>query len=94
MEDRVAEDFGCEYCADDQNRWHGYVTQIGSSWERGMILLRCPRCRALYENSAGDQTGPAASPLPRHRSSIQGGRLVLSVASWDTSKRAHSRPDA
>jgi hypothetical protein len=46
-------DFGCEYCADDGNRLYGHVMQIASSWERGMILIRCPRCGALYENTAG-----------------------------------------
>jgi hypothetical protein len=45
-------EFGCEYCADDQNRWFGHVTQIGSNEARMMILLRCPRCDALYENAA------------------------------------------
>jgi len=51
-------EFGCGYCADDRNRWYGHVKQIGSSEERGMILLLCPRCGALYENTAGgaDQT--------------------------------------
>jgi hypothetical protein len=44
-------DFGCDYCRDDQNRFYGHVTQIGSSEERGMILIRCPRCGALYENA-------------------------------------------
>jgi uncharacterized Zn finger protein len=43
--------FGCDYCADDQNRFYGHVKQIGSNEERHMILLRCPRCGALYENS-------------------------------------------
>jgi hypothetical protein len=43
-------DFGCDYCADDQNRWFGHVTQIGSDTARRMVLLRCPRCGALYEN--------------------------------------------
>ena len=51
-------DYGCEYCADDQNRWFGHVEQVASSEERRMILIRCPRCGALYENTpAGeDQT--------------------------------------
>jgi hypothetical protein len=55
----VAEiNFGCDYCADDQNRWCGHVTQIGSDETRRMILLRCPRCEALYENApqGDDQT--------------------------------------
>jgi hypothetical protein len=46
-------EFGCDYCADDQNRWHGHVAQIGANEERGTILLRCPQCGALYENTAG-----------------------------------------
>lgn len=51
-------DFGCEYCADDQNRFYGHVTQVGSDESRRMILLLCPRCGALYENSpqGEDQT--------------------------------------
>ena len=44
-------DFGCDYCEDDQNRWYGHVKQIGSSEDRGMILLRCPKCGTLYENT-------------------------------------------
>lgn len=44
-------EFGCDYCADDQNRWYGHVTQIGSDDARQTILLRCPRCGALYENA-------------------------------------------
>lgn len=45
--------FGCDYCADDANRFYGHVTQIASDEGRGRILLRCPRCGALYENSPG-----------------------------------------
>jgi len=44
-------DFGCDYCRDDQNRLYGHVAQIGSDEKRRMILLRCPQCSALYENS-------------------------------------------
>lgn len=44
-------EFSCDYCLDDQNRLYGHVTQIGSDESRKMILLRCPRCDALYENS-------------------------------------------
>jgi hypothetical protein len=44
-----AVDYGCEYCADDQNRWYGHVTQVGTHAELSLLLLRCPRCRALYE---------------------------------------------
>ena len=46
------DEFGCDYCRDDQNRWYGDVTQIASDESRHMILLRCPRCHTLYENSA------------------------------------------
>jgi len=40
-----------EECQEDENRFYGHVTQIGSSGSRGMVLLRCPRCDALYENN-------------------------------------------
>lgn len=51
-------EFGCDYCEDNQNRWYGHVKQIGSNEERGMILIRCPKCGALYENTpfGEDQT--------------------------------------
>jgi uncharacterized C2H2 Zn-finger protein len=49
--DTSAVDFGCDYCRDDENRWFGHVTQIGSDERRRMILLKCPRCGALYENT-------------------------------------------
>lgn len=51
-------DFGCGYCADDQNRLFGHVPQIGSDPTRRMILIRCPRCGALYENTP---SGPDAT---------------------------------
>lgn len=56
MADNV--NFGCAYCADVQNRFFGHVIQVGSDETRRMILLRCPRCGALYENSSegADQT--------------------------------------
>lgn len=44
-------DFGCDYCRDDQNRLYGHVDQIASDEARHLILLRCPRCSSLYENS-------------------------------------------
>jgi hypothetical protein len=44
-------DFGCDYCADTDNRRYGHVTQIGTHAELSLLLLRCPRCRALYEVS-------------------------------------------
>jgi len=46
-------DYGCEYCADDGNLLFGHATQVATDEERGFILLRCPRCGALYENTAG-----------------------------------------
>ena len=48
---RPTVEFGCEFCADDHNRWFGHVPQIGDDPERGMVLLRCPRCGAVYENT-------------------------------------------
>jgi hypothetical protein len=47
-------DYGCGYCADQQNRLFGHVTQIGSSDDRGTLLLCCPRCDSLYEMSPSD----------------------------------------
>jgi DNA-directed RNA polymerase subunit M/transcription elongation factor TFIIS len=44
-------DFGCDFCREDQNRFYGHVTQIGSSDVLGRILMRCPRCGALYDNT-------------------------------------------
>jgi hypothetical protein len=44
-------EFGCDYCADDQNRWFGHLAQLGSDEDRQVILLRCPRCGSLYENA-------------------------------------------
>jgi hypothetical protein len=43
--------FGCDYCADLENRLYGHVTQVSWSDDRHKILLRCPRCGALYENT-------------------------------------------
>jgi hypothetical protein len=44
-------EFGCDYCRDGQNFHYGHVTQIGSDETRRMLLLRCPDCGALYENT-------------------------------------------
>ena len=44
-------EFGCDYCADDLNRWFGHLEQLGSDEGRQVILLRCPRCGALYEDA-------------------------------------------
>lgn len=58
-----SEVFGCDYCRDDQNRFYGHVTQVGSNDERKTLLLCCPRCGSLYENSARgpDQSRPLAA---------------------------------
>jgi hypothetical protein len=50
MKTRGQTEFGCEFCAHPQNRWFGHVPQIAVDDERGLILLRCPRCGTLYEN--------------------------------------------
>lgn len=44
-------EFGCDYCRDAHNFHYGHVTQIGSDEKRRMLLLRCPDCGALYENT-------------------------------------------
>jgi hypothetical protein len=44
-------EFGCDYCADAQNFHYGHVEQIGWNELTQMILLRCPRSGALYENT-------------------------------------------
>jgi hypothetical protein len=44
-------DYGCAYCADDQNRSFGHVTQVASNDASGM-LLQCPRCGTLYQDIA------------------------------------------
>jgi hypothetical protein len=46
-------EYGCDYCADDDNRSFGHVQQVASDEDRGFILLQCPRCDALYENTPG-----------------------------------------
>ena len=46
----MAESFGCDYCADDDNRFY-HSDQIGSDEPRRMLLLRCPQCGALYEQA-------------------------------------------
>jgi hypothetical protein len=52
-----AVDCGCDYCLDDQNRWYGHVEQVGTHATESLLLLRCPRCRALYEmDGLGAQT--------------------------------------
>ena len=51
MQTVMAVEFGCDYCRDDQNRFYGHVAQIGSDERRRMILIQCPRCGALYENT-------------------------------------------
>jgi len=68
-------DYGCDYCRDDQNRLFGHVTQIGSNEERGTILIRCPRCGALYENA------PAGADVTR-RLTEEDARESFPEASW------------
>jgi len=62
-------DYGCAFCADDQNRLFGEVTQIGSNEERQMILLRCPLCHTLYENT------PRGSDNTRRLTEVEAERL-------------------
>jgi hypothetical protein len=46
-----SQSFGCDYCRDDDNRWYGHVTQVASDETTRLILLRCPICHSLYEDS-------------------------------------------
>jgi hypothetical protein len=60
-------DFGCDFCRDDHDRLLGSVTRIASNDERQRVLLRCPLCGALYENSphGTDQTTRVSSEEAR-----------------------------
>ncbi len=44
-------EFGCGYCADDANRAYGHVEQIATHETDSALLIRCPRCGALYDHS-------------------------------------------
>jgi len=70
-------DFGCDYCRDDQNRFFGHVTQIGNDAARGMILLRCPRCGALYEN------GPKGADITRRLTEAEANHLFPDALQMD-----------
>jgi len=41
------DDRGCDFCRDDQNMHFGYVEQVASNEDKG-VLLRCPHCGWLY----------------------------------------------
>ena len=61
-------EFGCDFCADEQNRFFGHVTQIASDDATGLVLLRCPRCEAYYENTpAGADNTTRLSPDQAHQ---------------------------
>ena len=50
-------EFGCDYCRDGDNRYYGHVPRIDEDELRGMVLMRCPHCGALYEEShVGSET--------------------------------------
>jgi hypothetical protein len=40
--------FGCEYCADKDNRFFGHLDQLCDE-SGGVVVLRCPRCGSFYE---------------------------------------------
>jgi hypothetical protein len=67
-------EFGCEYCADDHNRFYGHLTQIASDKATQAILLRCPRCGAYYENTprGADKTRRPSSAEAHQRYAIEG----------------------
>ena len=47
------DDYGCEFCRSDDNLLYGHVRQLATSPDetRG-VLLKCPKCMALYEDPA------------------------------------------
>jgi len=59
----VDDEFGCDYCADDQNRFFGRVEQIASSEAEGSLLLRCPRCASLYETYSPSAASYCSAPI-------------------------------
>lgn len=47
---------GCDFCRDRQNLLYGHVDQIATSPDEAHgLLLRCPRCGALYEDPANGE---------------------------------------
>jgi hypothetical protein len=48
--------FGCGYCRDARNRRNGNITQVARDGISRVILLRCPRCQALYEVDTVEDT--------------------------------------
>jgi hypothetical protein len=41
-------DYGCDFCADAQNRHYGHLERLAVDEDAGTILLRCPLCSSLY----------------------------------------------
>jgi len=65
-------DFGCDFCADDQNQFFGHVTQIATDEARRLILLHCSRCGAYYESTprGADKTRRLSSAEAHERYGI------------------------
>jgi len=40
--------FGCDYCADEDNRFFGHLEQLCDD-TGGVVVLRRPRCGSFYE---------------------------------------------
>lgn len=50
-------DFGCDYCASEENRYYEHVERIAFDDVRGVLLHRCPKCGAYYEQTpSGENT--------------------------------------
>jgi len=43
--------FGCDYCASDGNRLHGHIPEVASRNGRERVLIQCPKCESLYEQT-------------------------------------------
>jgi hypothetical protein len=49
--------WGCDYCADADNRYYGHVTRVAQRDDYDFVLMRCPKCQAFYEETpAGENT--------------------------------------
>jgi hypothetical protein len=59
--------YGCEFCADADNRAYGHLDQVCGE-DGGVVLLRCPRCQSLYRPS--DNGGDAVAVTPEEAATV------------------------
>jgi hypothetical protein len=54
--------WGCDYCAEPDNRLYGHLDQICNDIG-GVVLLRCPLCQSIYQPGArGEDEFRSLSP--------------------------------